>query len=98
MLRNHSHGRLIDLALTFVTLSHDEGAVRCSRSLVLALTLRRMNEMRMRIVFAVVLLWLGVFSSFTAAQTGEPSLDSYIESLRADVRERTMWPSSLRPC
>jgi len=77
---------LIDLALTFVTLSDDEGAVRCSQSLVLALTLRRMNEMRMRIVFAVVLLWLGVFSSFTAAQTGEPSLDSYIESLRADVR------------
>ena len=37
-------------------------------------------------MFAVVLLWLGVFSSFSAAQTGEPSLDSYIESLRADVR------------
>lgn len=42
--------------------------------------------MKMRILFAVVLLSLGVFSNVSAAQSSEPSLDSYIESLRADLR------------
>ena len=41
--------------------------------------------MKMRILFAVVLLSLGVFSNVSAAQGREPSLDSYIESLRADL-------------
>ncbi len=41
--------------------------------------------MKMRILFAVVFS-LGVFSSVSAAQSREPSLDSYIESLRADLR------------
>jgi hypothetical protein len=44
------------------------------------------NEMKTRILFAVVLLSLGVFSNVSAAQSSEPSLDSYIESLRADLR------------
>ncbi len=47
--------------------------------------LKMMNEMKMRILFAVVLLSLGVFSNVSAAQSREPSLDSYIESLRADL-------------
>lgn len=42
--------------------------------------------MKTRILFAVVLLSLGVFSNVSAAQSSEPSLDSYIESLRADLR------------
>jgi hypothetical protein len=42
--------------------------------------------MKMRMLFAVVLLSLGVFSNISAAQSSEPSLDSYIESVRADLR------------
>ena len=42
--------------------------------------------MKIRILFAAVLLSLGVFSNVSAAQSSEPSLDSYIESLRADLR------------
>lgn len=42
--------------------------------------------MKMRMLFAVGLLSLGVFSNISAAQSGEPSLDSYVESLRADLR------------
>jgi hypothetical protein len=45
-----------------------------------------MNEMKMRILFAVVVLSIGVFSNVSAAQSREPNLDSYIESLRADLR------------
>jgi hypothetical protein len=46
----------------------------------------RRNEMKMRMLVAVVLLSLGVFSNVSAAQSSEPSLDSYVESLRADLR------------
>lgn len=42
--------------------------------------------MKMRILLAAALLSLGVFSNVSAAQSSEPSLDSYIESLRADLR------------
>jgi len=42
--------------------------------------------MKMRMMFAVVLLALVAFSNVCAAQSSEPSVDSYIESLRADVR------------
>jgi hypothetical protein len=42
--------------------------------------------MKMRMLFAVVLLLLGVFSTVSSAQSNEPSLDSYIETLRADFR------------
>jgi hypothetical protein len=45
-----------------------------------------MNEMKMRILFAAVLLSLGVSSNVSVAQSSEANLDSYIESLRADVR------------
>jgi hypothetical protein len=45
-----------------------------------------MDEMKIGILFAVVLLSLSVFSNVAAAQSSEPSLDSYIESLRADLR------------
>jgi hypothetical protein len=45
-----------------------------------------MNEMKMRILFAAVLLSLGVSSNVFAAQSSEGNLDSYIEALRADVR------------
>jgi len=68
-------------------ISHDEGCVMFgSVSLALAVTLKRMNEMKMRILFAVVVLSIGVFSNVSAAQSREPNLDSYIESLRADLR------------
>jgi len=40
----------------------------------------------MRILFALVMLSIGVFSNVSAAQSREPNLDSYIESLRADLR------------
>ena len=40
----------------------------------------------MRILFAAVLLSLGVSSNVLAAQSSEGNLDSYIEALRADVR------------
>jgi hypothetical protein len=40
----------------------------------------------MRMLFAAVLLSLIAFSNVSAAQGNEPSLDSYIESLRADLR------------
>ena len=43
--------------------------------------------MKMRMLFAaVVLLSLVSFANLSGAQSNEPSLDSYIESLRADVR------------
>jgi len=42
--------------------------------------------MTIRIRFAVVLLSLGVFCNVSAAQQAEPNVDSYIESLRADLR------------
>jgi hypothetical protein len=41
--------------------------------------------MKMRILFAVVLLSIGVFSNVTAAPSREPGLDSYFESPRADL-------------
>jgi hypothetical protein len=44
------------------------------------------DEMKIRTLFAAAVLSLGVFSNISAAQSSEPSLDSYIESLRADVR------------
>jgi hypothetical protein len=40
----------------------------------------------MRMLFAAVLLSLFAFYTVSAAQSNEPSLDSYIESLRADLR------------
>jgi hypothetical protein len=40
----------------------------------------------MRKLFAALLLSLFAFSTVSAAQSNEPSLDSYIESLRADLR------------
>ena len=40
----------------------------------------------MRMLFAALLLSLFVLSSVSSAQSNEPSLDSYIESLRADFR------------
>ena len=42
--------------------------------------------MKMGSLFAVLLLSLGIFSNFSVAQSSEPSLDLYIESLRADLR------------
>jgi len=42
--------------------------------------------MKMKLLFAVVLLSLGVFCNVSAAQRAEPNVDSYIESLRADLR------------
>jgi hypothetical protein len=42
--------------------------------------------MKMRILYAAVLLLLGVSSNVSAAQSSEGKLDSYIEELRADVR------------
>jgi len=45
-----------------------------------------MKEIKMRILFALVMLSIGVFSNVSAAQSREPNLDSYIESLRADLR------------
>ncbi len=43
--------------------------------------------MKMKPSFVLVLLLsLAVFPNVSAAQSGEPSLDSYIESLRADLR------------
>ena len=42
--------------------------------------------MKMRMLFAVVLLSLLASANVCAAQSTEPSVDSYIESLRADVR------------
>jgi hypothetical protein len=44
-----------------------------------------MNEMKMRILLAVILLSLGAFFNVAAAQSREPSLDSCVESLRADL-------------
>jgi hypothetical protein len=44
------------------------------------------DEMKMEILFAVILLSLGVLSNVSAAQSSDPSLDSYIEPLRADLR------------
>jgi hypothetical protein len=44
-------------------------------------------KMKMRMLFAaVVLLSLVSFANLSGAQSNEPSLDSYIESLRADLR------------
>jgi hypothetical protein len=43
--------------------------------------------MKMRMLFATLLLSLFVFATVLAAQSNGPSLDSYIESLRADLRE-----------
>ena len=40
----------------------------------------------MRMLFAIVLLSVVAFSNVSAAQSNEPSVDSYIESLRADFR------------
>ncbi len=40
----------------------------------------------MTMLVAVILLSLGVFSNVSAAQSSGPSLDSYIESVRADLR------------
>jgi uncharacterized membrane protein len=40
----------------------------------------------MRMLFAALLLSLFAFSTVSTAQSNEPSLDSYIESLRADLR------------
>ena len=40
----------------------------------------------MRMLFAALLLSLFAFSTVSAAQSNEPNLDSYIESLRADLR------------
>jgi hypothetical protein len=42
--------------------------------------------MKMRMLFAVVVLSLVVFPNVSAAQSNEPSIDSQIESLRADFR------------
>ena len=42
--------------------------------------------MKMRMLFAALLLSLFAFSTVSEAQSNEPSLDSYIESLRADLR------------
>ncbi len=42
--------------------------------------------MKMRMLFAAVLVSLVSFANLSGAQSNEPSLDSYIESLRADVR------------
>ena len=42
--------------------------------------------MKMRMLLATVLVSLAAFSNVSAAQSNEPSVDSYIESLRADVR------------
>ena len=49
-----------------------------------------MDEMKRRILFAAALLSLGVFSNVSTAQSSEPSLNSYIESLRADLRADKM--------
>jgi hypothetical protein len=45
-----------------------------------------MDEMKMRILFAAILFSLGTLSNVSTAQSSEAKLDSYIESLRADVR------------
>jgi hypothetical protein len=45
-----------------------------------------MDEMKMRILFAALLFSLGALSNVSTAQSSEANLDSYIESLRADVR------------
>ena len=42
--------------------------------------------MKMRILFAAILFSLCALSNVSTAQSGEANLDSYIESLRADVR------------
>ncbi len=42
--------------------------------------------MRTRLLFALIVLSLVIPSSVCTAQTSEPSIDSYIESLRADWR------------
>ena len=42
--------------------------------------------MKMRILFAALLFSLGTLSNVSTAQSSEANLDSYIESLRADVR------------
>jgi len=42
--------------------------------------------MKMRMLFAAILLLLAVFPNASGAQSNEPSLDSSIESLRADLR------------
>ncbi len=42
--------------------------------------------MKMRLLFAVVLVSFVVSSRVCTAQSNEPSIDSYIESLRADFR------------
>ena len=42
--------------------------------------------MKTRTFLTVVLLTLDTFSNISAAQSSEPSLDSYIESVRADLR------------
>jgi len=45
-----------------------------------------MDEMKMRVLFAALLFSLGALSNVSTAQSSEANLDSYIESLRADVR------------
>ena len=42
--------------------------------------------MKMRMLFAAVLVSLVSFANLSGAQSNEPSFDSYIESLRADLR------------
>ncbi|RZU40770.1 hypothetical protein [Edaphobacter modestus] len=42
--------------------------------------------MKRRMLFAAILLLLTVFPNASSAQSNEPSLDSSIESLRADLR------------
>jgi hypothetical protein len=42
--------------------------------------------MKMRVLFVAILLSLVAFSNVSAAQSNGPSVDSYIESLRADTR------------
>ncbi len=42
--------------------------------------------MKMRMLFTAILFSLCALSNISTAQSGEANLDSYIESLRADVR------------
>jgi hypothetical protein len=42
--------------------------------------------MKMRMLLAAILLSLAVLPNLSVAQSNEPSVDSYIESLRADTR------------
>ncbi len=42
--------------------------------------------MKLKMLYSVVLLWLAPFCSVSVAQTSEASVDSYLESLRADLK------------